>query len=85
MYQVQRISKYRGDPKKAKSQLFFLVHWVGFEEATWEPWANIRRTAQLHNYLRNHAKKAVRDLLPPNFNIETHVFSDEEDDNTGDF
>ena len=59
MYQVQRISKHRGDPKKSKSQLSFLVHWVGYEEATWEPWANIRRTVQLHDYLRNHAKKAV--------------------------
>ncbi len=61
------------------------MHWVGYDEATWEPWANIRRTTQLHDYLRNHAKKAVRDLLPPNFNIETHVFSDEDDDNTDNF
>jgi hypothetical protein len=80
MYQVDYISKHRGDAKKAKSQLWFLVHWVGYEDPTWEPWNHVRRTAQLHEYLRNHSKKAMRDLLPPNFNIETHVFSDEENE-----
>ncbi len=80
MYQVDYISKHKGDAKKAKSQLWFLVHWVGYEEPTWEPWNHVRRTAQLHDYLRNHFKKSMRDLIPPNFNIETHVFSDEENE-----
>ena len=82
MYQVDYISKHKGDPKKSKSQLWFLVHWVGYDDPTWEPWTHVRRTAQLHNYLRNHPKKPMRDLLPPNFNVETHIFSDEDDDVT---
>jgi transposase InsO family protein len=85
MYQVDRVTKHKGDPKKAKSQLSFLVYWVGYDEATWEPWAHVRRTAQLHEYLRNHTKKAMRDLIPQNFNVETHVFSDEEDNSADDF
>ena len=79
MYQVDYISKMRGDPLKSKSQLFFLVHWVGYNETTWEPWSHVRRNIRLHEYLRSHKKKAVRDLLPVNFDIDTHVFSDEED------
>ena len=75
MYQVDRVTKHKGDPKKAKSQLSFLVHWIGY----------VRRTAQLHKYLRNHTKKAMRDLIPQNFNVETHVFSDEEDNSADDF
>jgi hypothetical protein len=80
MFQVERISKHKGDPKKSKKQLFFLVHWVGQTEATWEPWTNVRRTIKLHEYIRNHPKPAVRKLLPMNFDVDTHLFSDEESD-----
>jgi hypothetical protein len=82
MFQVERISKHKGSLKKGKTKLFFLVHWVGEPNATWEPWAHVRRNMKLHDYLRNHSDKAIRDLLPPNFNIDTHVFSDEEDNIT---
>ena len=78
MYQVDYISKHKGDPKKGKNQLQFLVHWVGYDESTWEPWSHVRRNIKLHEYLRTHKVKAVRDLLPDNFDIDTHVFSDEE-------
>jgi hypothetical protein len=84
MYQVERVSKHKGDPKKSKTQLLFLVHWVGYEEPTWEPWSNIRRTAKLHEYISNHTKPAVRNLLPKNFNVDTHIFSDEEVDENDD-
>ena len=79
MFQVERISKHKGSPKMGKSNMFFLVHWVGYTETTWEPWSHVRRNIKLHDYLRNHSNKAIRDLLPPNFDIDTHVFSDEED------
>jgi hypothetical protein len=78
MYQVEYISKHRGDPKKGKNQLQFLVHWVGYDEVTWEPWSHVRRNIKLHEYLRTHKSKAIRDLLPDNFDIDTHTFSDEE-------
>jgi hypothetical protein len=84
MYQVERISKHKGDAKKSKKQLFFLVHWVGYEEPSWEPWSNIRRTAKLHEYISNHTKPAVRNLLPKSFNVDTHIFSDEEIDENDD-
>jgi hypothetical protein len=78
MFQVERVSKHKGDPKKSKKQLFFLVHWVGEEEPTWEPWTNVRRTVKLHEYIQNHTKLIVRNLLPANFSVDTHLFSDEE-------
>jgi hypothetical protein len=79
MYQVDYISKHKGDPSKAKSQLMFQVHWVGYDDPTWEPWSHVRRNIRLHEYLRTHKTKAVRDLLPPDFDIDKYVFSDEED------
>ena len=78
MYQVDFVSKHRGDPKKNKGQLKFLVHWVGYDEPTWEPWSHVRRNIRLHEYLRTHKTKGIRDLLPKNFDIDTHIFSDEE-------
>ena len=84
MYQVEQISKHKGDLKKGKFNLRFLVHWVGYNDKTWEPWSHVRRNVKLHDYLRNHSIKAIRNLLPPNFNIDTHVFSDEEDNITED-
>jgi transposase InsO family protein len=79
MYQVEQISKHKGNLKKGKSNLRFLVHWVGQDDKTWEPWSHVRRNVKLHEYLRSHSIKAIRNLLPPNFDIDTHVFSDEED------
>ena len=84
MYQVEQISKHKGNLKKGKSNLRFLVHWVGYDDKTWEPWSHVRRNVKLHDYLRNHSIKDIRNLLPPNFNIDTHVFSDEEDNITED-
>ena len=55
-----------------------MVHWVGEEEPTWEPWTNVRRTVKLHEYIQNHPKLIVRNLLPANFSVDTHLFSDEE-------
>jgi hypothetical protein len=80
MYQVERISKHKGDPTKLKTQLFFLVHWVGYETPTWEPWSQVRRLSKLHEYISNHKNKKVQDLLPKNFIPREHVFSEESDD-----
>jgi hypothetical protein len=55
LFQVEKISSYKGQIKGPKSQLFFKVHWVGYEEPTWEPWANIRANIKLHEFIRNHS------------------------------
>lgn len=66
-YAVDKISHMRGDPKGLKSKLAFKVHWVGEEKPTWEPWKSIRRTKQLHDFLTNHDRPAVRELLPAHY------------------
>ena len=38
IYPVDSITKMRGNPEGRKDGLSFLVHWVGFDTPTWEPW-----------------------------------------------
>ena len=67
LYIVDRIARIRGNPKGKKSELSFEVHWSGFTETTWEPWSQVRRLKKLHDFLKTHKQKAVRDLLPFSF------------------
>ena len=61
-WDVEAILSHKGDPNKVSS-LRFKVHWKGFpvEEATWEPWKNVRALEVLHEYL---AQKGLRKLIP---------------------
>jgi hypothetical protein len=80
-YAIDHISAMRGNPKGSKKQLTFLVHWKGYEQATWEPWEHLRRSKALHDYLKQHKSKPVRDLVPKNYmsEISIHDSNDEED------
>ena len=81
LFQVLRVSGYEGNPKGPKSQLFFRVHWVGYEEASMEPWANVKNNIALHEFLKNHKNKTVQALMPKNIlPAETHEDSESEDD-----
>ena len=42
LFQVEKISSYKGKTNGPKSQLFFKVHWVGYDQFSCEPWANVR-------------------------------------------
>ena len=66
LFQVERVSAFKGDLTGPKSNLLFKVHWVGYgdEHATYEPWANVRSNMKLHDFLLNHKNKKVRNLLP---------------------
>lgn len=61
-WDAQAILRHRGDPKRRKD-LEFLVHWTGFaiEDATWEPWSNVRTTTAMQHYLPQH--KALKSLI----------------------
>jgi hypothetical protein len=81
LFQVLRVSGYEGNPKGPKSQLFFRVHWVGYEETSMEPWANVKNNVALHEFLKNHKNKSVQALMPKNIlTAETHEDSESEDD-----
>ena len=69
LFQVSHISGYKGKINGPKSQLFFLVHWVGYNEPTWEPWVNLRSNIKFHEYLRTHKNKSLQKLLPTQYEV----------------
>lgn len=85
VYAIDKISAMKGNPRASKKQLTFQVHWKGYEQATWEPWEHLRRSKALHEYLKQHKTKAVRDLVPKNYISETpnHDSNDEHDSDSG--
>ena len=50
-YIVESITGHSGSMKR-KPSLKFNVKWIGYEEETLEPWANLRNNSILHEYLR---------------------------------
>ena len=64
---LDRAYDMKGDPKSKKS-LKFKVSWLGYDvsEDTWEPYAGIRDTEALHDYLRS---KNLQSLIPKNIRI----------------
>ena len=81
VYAIDHVSAMRGNPKGSKKQLTFLVHWKGYEQATWEPWEHLRRSKALHDFLKQHKNKQVRSLVPKNYISESiaHESNDEAD------
>ena len=64
-YFIEEILEHRGNLKK-KSEIEFLVSWLGFSVDcnSWEPYANLRDTEQLHQYLTRHK---LQRLIPLKF------------------
>ena len=64
---IERIVSHTGD-KRQKSKMTFKVKWLGYDghpdEYTDEPWANVRTTIALHEYLRTHNMES---LIPTQF------------------
>jgi hypothetical protein len=62
---VESIIDHQGNPQQ-KSTLRFLVRWAGYDssEDTWEPWAHLRDTQALMDYLQTHNLKR---LIPTKF------------------
>ena len=62
-YLVDKILEHKflgGD----KDKLVCRVSWIGYQETSWEPWANLRLVQQFHDYARAH--QLVR-FIPKNF------------------
>ena len=53
---VEKILQHEGGNRSKKTQLSFLVKWVGYDDThnSWEPYANLRDVQVLHDYLRSH-------------------------------
>ena len=69
LHTIERIVSHTG-VARFKSQMTFKVKWLGYEghpdEYTNEPWANVRTTIALHEYLRNHN---MASLIPKQFRV----------------
>ena len=82
LFVVERVSKFRGNPRGRKSQLEFLVHWVGYEDTSWEPWGNLRNNIVLQEFLRTHKSQQLRNLAPKQPELFIEDDSESEDDFT---
>lgn len=65
---IERILEHHGN-RERKSSLSFKVRWLGYgpDSDTWEPYANLRDTEQLHEYLRAHRMVS---LIPKKFRAD---------------
>ena len=79
-YMVDKITAHKGKPS-SKTKLSFQVHWIGYEEPTWEPWKQVARTLALYQYLKNHPDPAMQKITP-NLEIEDIVLDDQNIDNS---
>ena len=57
---IESIVQHRGHVRR-KTEMKFLVKWLNYDEShnTWEPWANLRLTGALHDYLRLHGMSKI--------------------------
>ena len=64
-FDIEKVLTHRGN-LNSKGTLEFLIKWVGFDDShdSWEPWANVRTTKQLHAYLRD---KGLTTIIPKQF------------------
>jgi hypothetical protein len=65
-YTLERITAFKGNIKKVSS-LTFYCKWLNYEDRTWEPWANVRKTRVLHSFLRGNNNPRVQALVPEQF------------------
>jgi transposase InsO family protein len=53
---IEAVLSHRGNKKSKKTQLFFLIKWIGYDETynSWEPYSEVRDTTLCHDYLKSH-------------------------------
>ena len=64
---AEKVIKMRGDTRKKRTDLVFLIRWAGYGEAddTWEPWDHCKDSHAVQVFLREHAEKRVQRLAKP--------------------
>ena len=63
---VESILKHRfiGDKSPNKTNLQFLIKWIGYKEPTWEPYRNTSSLEKVHNYL---LKAKLKKFIPEKY------------------
>ena len=64
---AEKVIRMRGDTRKKRSDLTFLIRWAGYGEAddTWEPWEYCKDSHAVQKFLRAHPEKRVQLLAKP--------------------
>ena len=57
-YEVEDILEHKGLWAR-KAKMSFLVKWLGYEDSTWEPWANVSNSSMLDEYLIRHGREKL--------------------------
>ena len=72
MFVVETVLEHIFESKRQlKSDLKFLIKWVGYKQPSWEPYANVAKVGKVHEYLReNHMDKYIRDAYRPEKTIQ---------------
>ena len=65
-FMVESILKHRfiGDKSPKKTNLQFLIKWIGYDDPTWEPYRNTSNLEKVHNYL---TKAKLKKFIPEKF------------------
>jgi transposase InsO family protein len=82
-FQVEFIERMKGQPNGKKETLQFLVHWLGYDEPTWEPWKNIRHTYALYHFLINQNDRRYHQMIPKNIKYQDSDDEVESDEGEG--
>ena len=71
-----------GDPRGPKKDLRFKIRWAGYgpENDTEEPWANVKDTDIVLEFLANHANARIRRLVPKSYVPPANRPAEDEDD-----
>ena len=75
-HSIDKITDFQGNRDGPKSKWRFLVHWVGTDEPTWEPWYNLKDTVAMRIFLR---EGQITELLCASDSDES---SDDDDEST---
>jgi hypothetical protein len=62
---IDHIEQMKGNPAKNPKKLLFLVHWAGYETATWEPYNNVKQTMAFYLFITKRLRKHYK-LIPQN-------------------
>jgi len=59
LFNVESIIEMRGNPRKGKKQLYFLVRWQGLDSTfdSWLPWNDLRVSSALYKFLSDNKLK----------------------------
>ena len=75
-FEIEKITHIRGNSTGLEKNLQFKLHWKNDNKTTMEPWRVVRNTVALQEFLKNHKKEEVRNLLPNNVEIEQEIDTD---------